>query len=163
MTAPRPNQTAQYLGLGLAGAGLFAKDGGRIRGFDTGGAPYGASGGPYSGVSGYIPSFSMPGGNTMPTAQPISFPSMQNPNANQQQQIDPTKFASLIKGANKGLSNISDYVTTPTSQDLEAQAEGGEAYGGRIRGFDDGGIVDLAPTEYSDETIAPGPAELKSG
>lgn len=45
---PTPNTWAQGAGLGIAAAGLFIKDGGRIPGFAAGGAPY-------SGGVGWVP------------------------------------------------------------------------------------------------------------
>ena len=51
-TQPAPNQTAQWLGLGLGAMGMFMEDGGRVKGYDAGG-PVGSF--PYSDVKGYIP------------------------------------------------------------------------------------------------------------
>lgn len=62
-TPPPPNPWSQVAGLGIAAAGAFAKDGGRIRGFDTGG---GVGGVPYAGVQGYVPTMNITGGGGAP-------------------------------------------------------------------------------------------------
>jgi hypothetical protein len=61
-TAPAPNQTAQYAGLALAGAGMFLKEGGRVKSYDGGGAalPYGSAG------IGWVPQVSITGGSGPP-------------------------------------------------------------------------------------------------
>ena len=64
-TAPPPNQTAQYAGLGLAAAGLFLNRGGRV-GYSGGGvvpqhlAGGGVSGTPWSGAQGWVPRTTLP-------------------------------------------------------------------------------------------------------
>lgn len=61
-TPAQPNPWATYGGLGLAGAGMFLKDGGRV-GFDGGGAvaPF-----PYSGAMTYIPASQITRGSGAP-------------------------------------------------------------------------------------------------
>lgn len=64
-TQPAPNQTAQYAGLGLGALALLAARGGRIKGYDTGGAPYGG-GTPYNDGIGWVPTVSITGGKGAP-------------------------------------------------------------------------------------------------
>jgi hypothetical protein len=64
-TGPAPNQTAQFLGLGLAGLS-FLKDGGKVRGLDSGGG-IGFGGTPYGFETSYIPSMQITPGRGAPS------------------------------------------------------------------------------------------------
>lgn len=63
-TGPAPNPWAQVAGLGIAAAGAFAKDGGRVRGFASGGIanPWGEAG------QGWVPTIGLTGGAGAPKA-----------------------------------------------------------------------------------------------
>jgi hypothetical protein len=57
-TGPPPNYGTQLAGLGIAGAGLFLRDGGAVHRAASGGVsgfPYGAPSTPYGNVVGYVP------------------------------------------------------------------------------------------------------------
>jgi hypothetical protein len=57
-TGPAPNYGTQLAGLGIAGAGLFLRDGGAVHRAASGGVsgfPYGAPSTPYGNVVGYVP------------------------------------------------------------------------------------------------------------
>jgi hypothetical protein len=161
-TGPAPNPTAQWLGTGLAAAGLFAANGGAIRARAFGGGVSGyADGGapaqPWGGVAGWIPQMSIHGGSGAPHAGAPSLPSQSG------SQVDPAKFASGITGAAKGLSGLGDRFNALMSPEaygaVGTGAWGAGAYGGSSasplsglsaddygEGFADGGAV--APRPY---------------
>lgn len=149
-TAPAPNQTAQYLGAGLAGASLFLRKGGAVPGF----APGGDVGGmPYSGVAGWIPGSQITHGQGAPRAPGIP--------------VAPNGMAALTSGLNTfaKASNRPDGGSGSSPTDLTASGVSGfsPTYpgatldpgsfnvstglgplyrdGGRIRGFAPGGDV----------------------
>lgn len=108
-TAPAPNQTAQYAGLGLAAAGLFLRRGGRVPGFDAGG---GIGGTPWSGSSGWVPTIGISAGHGAPNA---SAPGVSNPNAGQPNPLQTANQAlalgkSLKGGFGLGQQSIPDQV-----------------------------------------------------
>lgn len=147
-TSPAPSPFGQIAGLGLAAAGAFLKDGGAVRGFDTGG---GIGGTPYAGSSGWVPSIGITAGHGAPSPQG-------GPNAPaQQQQMDPLKMASSAADLSKKLQGGFGF-GTPMNIDSGGYAgtggfdlgtEGGVtgglgglyARGGHVRGYDDGGMV----------------------
>lgn len=90
-TSPGPNTAAQIAGLGIAGAGLFLKDGGRV-GFYTGGAPgyINSKAGYIDSGQGYIPT-GQASQNTLQTPQ-LKFATPQSSTAN--------PFQSSITGLN---------------------------------------------------------------
>ncbi len=159
-TAPAPNQFAQYAGLGLAGAGLFLKDGGRVNRYSGGVVPQhmadgGVSGTPWSGGVGWIPSMQIHGGSGAPHASAPSVP--------QQQGVDTSKLAQQIGGIGK--SNLFDGASWGGGSLFEGDAYGGSKasplpglsaadYGyarGGVVGYADGGAPDFldrfAPSE----------------
>jgi len=98
-TAPAPNQTSQYLGAGIAAAGLFLKDGGRVNRASGGVVPQhmadgGVSGTPWSQGVGWIPSLQIHGGSGAPHASAPSAPS--------QPAFDASKFASQLTSLGGG-------------------------------------------------------------
>jgi hypothetical protein len=103
-TGPPPNQTAQYLGAGLAAAGLFVNRGGRV-GYASGGVvpqhmdSGGVSGSPWSSGVGWIPTMGIHGGAGAPHASAPSLPA--------QPAFDATKFASQVTGLKGGLAGPS--------------------------------------------------------
>lgn len=147
-TGPAPSPFGQIAGLGLAAAGAFLKDGGAVRGFDTGG---GIGGTPYAGSSGWVPSIGITAGHGAPSPQG-------GPNAaGQQQQMDPFKMASSAADLSKKLQggfgfgdpmNIDSGGYAGTGG-FDLGTEGGVtgglgglyARGGHVRGYDDGGMV----------------------
>ncbi len=107
-TGPPPNQTAQYLGLGLSAAGMFLNRGGRVHRFSGGGvaepfmrmAEGGVPSQPWSGGLGWIPQMNIHGGSAPHAGSAPSLPTAPA--------FDPTKFASGISGLSgkgSGLSN----------------------------------------------------------
>jgi hypothetical protein len=69
-TAPPPNDAAKWAGLGLSAAGMFLRDGGRVRGYDGGGV-VGAM--PYGAGVGYVPMLALAPGKGAP--EPPKLPS----------------------------------------------------------------------------------------
>ena len=133
-TAPPPNPWAQFLGAGLAGASLFAADGGRIYGdfahrrhgggianFDDGGgvigSPYGG-GMPYAGSHGWVPSMGISPGRGAPP--PPGVPQ-------QQQQPSAAQEARGIGAIAKGVSG-SSFFHNPSYGGGSALSD--DAYGG---------------------------------
>lgn len=102
-TGPAPNQTAQWLGTGLAAAGLFLNRGGAVHrahgggvaGFAEGGAP-----GPWGGIApSWIPTLNIHGGSGAPQAHAPSL------SGTPQSSFDPSKIATGVAGlGNKNLS-----------------------------------------------------------
>jgi hypothetical protein len=74
-TGPAPNMTGQYLGAGLGALALLAARGGRIKGYDTGGSPYGGGVTPYGAGLGWVPTISITGGPGAP--KPPNAPNQQ--------------------------------------------------------------------------------------
>jgi hypothetical protein len=144
-TAPPPNQTAQWAGLGLAGASMFLKRGGRIPGFASGG---GVDEGPFSGV-GWIPAGQITRGAGAP--KPPSAPGQQQAAATKPMDFggrysgifDP-KPLSLAPDGVAGFSPSSEGAVFPMGTSPEAGFGFGPIYqsGGAVRGYDDGGAVD---------------------
>jgi hypothetical protein len=98
-TAPPPNQTAQYAGLGLAAAGLFLNRGGRV-GYANGGVvpqhmdSGGVSGTPWSQGVGWVPTMNITGGHGAPSASA--------PGVAAQPAFNATQFANQIVGLGGG-------------------------------------------------------------
>lgn len=96
-TGPQPNQTAQYLGLGLGALGMFMNRGGKVQHFDVGGGamPYGTPG------IGWVPQVSITGGGGPPKAPAIQSQqsSVQSP---MQLANQATQLASSLKGKGTG-------------------------------------------------------------
>lgn len=177
-TAPAPNQTAQYLGAGVAAAGLFLNRGGAVRrafgggvaGYADGGAP-GAM--PWGGIaSSWIPQMSIHGGSGAPAAHAPSAANTAQP------AVDFTKLSSGITGLGKKLGSsgsgtgdgswvgdssvggapLSGYAATPT---FTGDLGGIYARGGGVSGYADGG----APVDWQDAQamFGEGEPELRSG
>lgn len=96
-TAPPPNQTAQYAGLGLAAAGLFLNRGGRVA--NRGVVPQhlaggGISGTPWSGAQGWVPQINIAGGHGAPSSSA--------PGVAAQPAFNATQFANQIVGLGGG-------------------------------------------------------------
>lgn len=70
---PQPNQFVQAAGLGLAGASMFLRHGGRIPGFAAGGSPSSA---PWGEGQGWVPTIGLTGGKGAP--EPPKLPGSQN-------------------------------------------------------------------------------------
>ena len=73
-TAPAPNQTAQWLGTGIAAAGLFLNKGGRVNSYNNGGVVGYAPGGvvpgmPWGDTQGWIPQSNIVHGPGAPPAR----------------------------------------------------------------------------------------------
>lgn len=159
-TGPPPNQTAQYLGLGLAGAGLFLNRGGRV-GYANGGViPHMADGGmpgtPWSQGVGWIPQMNIHGGPGAPHASAPGLP--------QTPAFDASKFASSIvglgggKGSGSGIGNAVGAAFNPEAYGAsDTGIFGAGAYGGSSssplaglssddygEGFRRGGVVGYA-------------------
>lgn len=152
-TGPPPNQTGQFLGLGLAGLSLLNRGGG-VRGRAHGGKiPGFAIGGmPYDGGSSYIPSINLTQGQGAPKA----------PGLPGQQQPDPFKLASStmdLEKKIKGLGGSSsfggfNYGDPDLASAAQAGVEDGLSFdplsgdvfarGGKVRGFAGGGLADDA-------------------
>jgi hypothetical protein len=179
-TGPAPNQTANYLGLGLLGLGLLNRgggvgrdSGGRIRGFALGGMPY-------SGGSSYIPTIQLTPGQGAPKPPGLGGQSQQAP--------DPLKQASSIMDMEKKIQGLGggglwgkasdalgfgdpglDEVTqagaeaglSPDELGLGAGGEeslglfGGWRHGGRIAGFAAGGYADGGGEDSFEDRFSP--------
>jgi hypothetical protein len=104
-TAPPPNQTAQYAGLGLAAAGLFLNRGGQV-GYANGGVvpqhmdSGGVSGTPWSQGVGWVPTMNITGGHGAPSASA--------PGVAAQPAFDPNAFAKQVVGLGGGKGNGSN-------------------------------------------------------
>ena len=152
-TGPAPNQTAQWLGTGIAAAGMFLNKGGRVptKGIANrdsgGGVNYQTFGGgfgtpivPYSGGKSWIPSMGIVHGSGAP--RPPGLPNQQPLNLNQQMQ----QVGSLANKINSGDSSFN--LSQLSAPELIGSGEyvgplgynpQGEARGGVVRGFADGG------------------------
>lgn len=138
-TGPAPNMFGQYAGLGIAAAGAYGKSqssatGGRVRGYDGGGAalPYGSSG------LGWVPSVSITRGGGAPGAPKL-------PSQQQGSQQSP------ITQAMSGLNNKSVGHILPSDPNYGGgNILSGDAYGGSaanpLPGLDasDYGVADAA-------------------
>ncbi len=177
-TPPAPNPFGQVAGLGIAALGAFAKDGGRIRGFDGGG---GIGGTPYAGVSGWVPTMNITGGAGAP--KPPQAPGQAQ--AGQQAGLGNIKAETA---AMKGVGNLwNKYGSGGDPLDLTGGFGGwspsgvgsmqeigaspelgfglGALYrrGGAVRGYDEGGPVGLAgfgtgsimPASFDDRFYVP--------
>jgi len=150
-TSPAPNQAAQYAGIGLAAAGLFLKDGGRVNRASGGIVPQhmadgGVSGTPWSQGVGWIPSMQIHGGSGAPHTSA--------PGAPTQPAFDASKFASGLSGLGGKLSGsaygggntFTDAWGGSSSSPLEgltaADYGAGFARGGVV-GYADGGAPDF--------------------
>lgn len=87
-TTPGPNPFSQIAGLGIAGAGLFLKDGGSVNGYAAGGSPFNF----IEDARGYVPVSQGIPNVQLPTPQ-LQFA---KPSADQQ-----NPYASTISGLNK--------------------------------------------------------------
>lgn len=140
-TGPAPNPWAQVAGLGLAAVGAFAKDGGRIRGFASGGLanPWGEAG------QGWVPTIGLTGGAGPP--KPPSLPKETNP---------------FTKDSAKGLASLgkkaTDWWNDPMTASAPAEGVGftsdqlggfgesalsgglGWRMGGGVKGYEFGGV-----------------------
>jgi hypothetical protein len=148
-TGPAPNQTAQYAGLGLAAAGMFLKDGGRVNRAGGGIVPQhmaegGVSGTPWSGGVGWIPSLQVHGGSGAPHA----------PSTPTQPSFDANKFAQQITGIGGKLSGpsygggniLTDAYGGSSSSPLEGLTAADYGVGfarGGVAGYADGGAPDF--------------------
>lgn len=142
-TGPAPNQTAQYLGAGIAAAGLFLNRGGRV-GFAHGGvvpqhmADGGVSGTPWAGAQGWIPSIQV---------HASAPPKGSAPGIASQPSFDANKVASQITGLGGKLSGPSygggNFFTDAYGGSSASPLEGLSAadYGA---GFKRGGVVGYA-------------------
>jgi soluble lytic murein transglycosylase-like protein len=123
-TAPAPNQTAQYAGLGLAALGMFANRGGRVRRMADGGTP---------GLGGFTPGAlpgnpwlappNMPRGPGAPMPPKGPGQTVQTP---QQMADQATKLAKGIQGAGPGINNLFGQSATYGGGDIL----GGDVSGG---------------------------------
>lgn len=138
-TPPAPNPWGQIAGLGLSAAGLFLKDGGRVKGYASGGSPMGADN--FIMVPSYIPQSAAPQSRA---------PQMtQMPQAQAQQPIQLPSAQALQSGIG-GFKNLYDRMTWDGGTPLEGGAPiggagggiGMAANGGRINGYANGGFVD---------------------
>jgi hypothetical protein len=152
-TAPPPNPYAQYAGLGLAGAGLLLKRGGRVPGFDLGGATDFIAGTPYSGVQGWVPTNNITAGKGAPNPPSVAGQAVQNP---LQQANQALTLGKALQGKGLGLGD-SGILTggdalglTPDQyaaasdagvSGLSSPDEGSYRRGGFVRGYDNGGDV----------------------
>ncbi len=150
-TGPKPSLLGQLAGLGLGGLSLvggtggfapggwgsqlygkiFSNRGGRVAGFDSGGA---VDGMPYAGVAGYVPRVSIASGRGMPSAVPAAA-------------VDPLRQAneitSLVKGLHLDGSNAGGFYggspeTNPNLVPIGERKRGG--FVGLPR-FDSGGVA----------------------
>jgi hypothetical protein len=187
-TGPPPNQTAQYLGLGLLGGSLLPSGtgaaalgalsalnrGGVVHKADAGGIgtgyggfPYGVSSTPWGNVQGYIPTGQISGGH------PSSSPFPQSPNTGQSSAsgLNLGQLSSLFKKGNSSPSsstpsntieldggNVYDPATGSYSLGDPWAGIGGYARGGFVRGYADGGD----PTTM-DDRFAPVIDAIQSG
>ena len=164
-TAPAPSPWSQIAGLGIAGAGLFLKDGGAVH-RDGGG---GISGTPYGDVHGYVPTVQSPVARALAAA---GFPSSPSQNQSNPATSDLTKQAmSFAKswqdaapaygGDNPLIGSIMGEYGGSSSNPLPGltAADYGEGFakGGPVHGYADGG------DPVSDEDRAAGLDLLRQG
>lgn len=101
-SAPGPSPWGQAAGLGLTALGLFAKDGGRIKSYASGGI---TSGSPYDAdvVVGYIPKVGAVQAASRPQISGMPVPNMLQGNSNP---LAGMPSAGTIKGAAGGIRNL---------------------------------------------------------
>ena len=149
-TAPPPNQTAQYAGLGLAAAGLFLNRGGRV-GYSGGGvvpqhlAGGGVSGTPWSGAQGWVPQINIAGGHGAPSASA--------PGVAAQPAFDANAFAKNIVGLGGGAGGAGYQAGTSNYLGMSDEAQDAlqdsgfplpSAKGGRVIARARGGVAGYA-------------------
>jgi len=162
-TGPAPNTTAQWLGLGLTGAGLFLNKGGSVPAEGVvphrdggGGVNYQTFGGgfgtpivPYSGGKSWVPSMGITHGAGAP--RPPGLPTNQGLNLSKQmQQVEGIagKINSGDSSFNTSQLSAPELIGSGEYVGLLGYNPQGEARGGVV-GYADGGDANIVPDDFN--------------